>query len=478
MDVPEILNRIFKYVDEHKSSLIEQLSEIVQIRSVSGWEKTRAQTCDMVYEMANKFRLKGYQVFLRDVGVQHMSNGKQIPLPPILLAQLGNDDKKKTICFYNYLDVQSALLEDGWNTDPFTLVERDGKLYGRGTSDNKAAVLCCINAVEGYLALGVELPVNIKFLFEAMQESGSPNLSKLIEFEKDKFLSDVDYVCVCGGYWPEKEHPCIIHGLKGYMYFYVEVKCASRDLHSGTFGGCIYEGMSDLIYLLNTLVDKEGIILIPDVNKNVAATTLEELTRYAKTNFNLEDFKKRIGAKRLPHSDDKVQFLTRWWNLPSLSIHGIEGCYNEQGEKMVIPGKVTGKFSVRLVPNQTTDEIKKLVLAHLNEKWKLRDSPNQIKITVASDGSPWLSDPSHPHYSAAQRAYKYVYKKNADFIYESGSITPVSWLQEILKKNIIILPITSLDCSAHAQDEFIEVVKYLQGVKLIAAYFYEVSLMS
>lgn len=147
------------------------------------------------------------------------------------------DPTKKTVCVYGHLDVQPALKEDGWDTEPFVMTEKDGKLYGRGTTDDKGPVLGWIHAIEGFQALGIPLPVNVKFVFEGMEENGSIGLAPLLFARKDDFLKTVDYVCVSDNYWLGKEKPCVTYGLRGVCYFGVEIEGASSDLHSGVFGG-------------------------------------------------------------------------------------------------------------------------------------------------------------------------------------------------------------------------------------------------
>lgn len=149
------------------------------------------------------------------------------------------DPKKKTVLLYGHLDVQPALLEDGWDTEPFVLTEKDGKLYGRGSTDDKGPVLCWLHAIEAFQAQKIQLPVNVKFVFEGMEESGSEGLDELLFARKDDFLSDIDYVCISDNYWLGTDHPCITYALRGICYFYVEVECASKDLHSGVFGGTV-----------------------------------------------------------------------------------------------------------------------------------------------------------------------------------------------------------------------------------------------
>lgn len=320
------------------------------------------------------------------------------------------------------MDVQPALKEDGWDTDPFVLTEVDGKLYGRGATDDKGPVICWIHAIEGFQQLGIEVPVNIKFCFEGMEESGSEGLDDLLFAETEKFLKGTDYVCISDNYWLGKDKPCLTYGLRGICYFGLEVECSAKDLHSGVFGGTVFEAMSDLIYLMNTLVDVNGRILVPGLYDEVAAEHPTESALYDAIAFDVPTYKEDLGATRLLHNDDKTKLLQHRWRFPSLSLHGIEGAFYEPGQKTVIPRKVIGKFSIRIVPDQQPEQIEKYVCDYIKAKFAERGSPNTMKVYMAHGGKPWTEDPNHPHYMAARVATKHVYGVDPDMTREGGSI--------------------------------------------------------
>jgi len=158
-----------------------------------------------------------------------------------------------------------------------------------------------MHAIEAFQQNKVDMPINIKFVLEGMEESGSEGLDDLINSQKDKFLKDVDYVCISDNYWLGRNTPCLTYGLRGLCYFFCEVECGSKDLHSGVFGGTVHEAMVDLIYLLNNLVDGDGKILIPGVMDSVAAETKEEKSLYDNIEFNLEDYRDEIGVHKIRH---------------------------------------------------------------------------------------------------------------------------------------------------------------------------------
>jgi len=475
MALPGPLNKLFKYIDEHKSEYIECLKEAVAIPSVSAWPDNRKDIVRMTEWTAERLKKLGVEVTFRDVGTQVLHDGRKLPLPPVILGVLGKDPKKKTVLIYGHLDVQPALLEDGWDSPPFVLTERDGKLYGRGASDDKGPVLCWMHSIAAYQKIGEEMPVNLKFVFEGMEESGSEGLDDLLFAEKDKFLADVDYVCISDNYWLGTEQPCITYGLRGICYFGIEVKCASKDLHSGVFGGTVHEAMTDLIYLLNTLLDKDGKILIPDINKDVAPVLPEENETYQKICFDIPVYRSNVGAKKLAHNEDKIQLLMHRWRYPSLSIHGIEGAFSEPGQKTVIPGKVNGKFSIRIVPNQEPSKIEECVINYLNKKFQERGSPNSLKVYMCHGGKPWMEDPNHPHYVAAQRATKHAYNVEPDLTREGGSIPVTLTFKQATGKSVLLLPVGAGDDGAHSQNEKVDIRNYIEGTKLLGAYLYEVA---
>jgi len=291
-------------------------------------------------------------------------------LPPILLAEFPVDSSKPTLCVYGHLDVQPAALEDGWDSDPFVLTERDGKLFGRGSTDDKGPALSWLWVIEAHQELGIELPVNIKLMYEGMEEYGSDGLFELIASEAKGFLQDVDYFCISDNYWLGKTKPCLTYGLRGLAYFALTVQGCQQDLHSGVLGGTVHEAMTDLVKLMGTLVDSSGNILVDGIMDDVAPVTAKEEALYETIEFNLEDYKEesKIVSDKLLH-DNKKDLLMARWRYPTCSLHGIEGAFSDTGAKTVIPAKVIGKFSMRLVPDQKPEKIEKAVKAHIEKEF-------------------------------------------------------------------------------------------------------------
>ncbi|XP_076115747.1 cytosolic non-specific dipeptidase-like [Mytilus galloprovincialis] len=469
--------KLFEQIDAKQEKYIKRLADTVAIKSVSAWPETRPEIVKMVKWTQNELETLGATTQLEELGDQVMPDGSKLPLPPVLLATLGTDPKKKTLLVYGHLDVQPAHKDDGWDTEPFVLTEVDGKLYGRGSTDDKGPVLDWINTLEAMQELKQDIPINIKFMLEGMEESGSEGLDDLVFSKKDTFLKDVDYVCISDNYWLGKTKPCITYGLRGICYFFLEVECSTKDLHSGVFGGTVHEAMTDLTAILGSLVDVNGKILIPGIYDTVAPVTDDERKSYGPIDFDLEEYRKDVGVTKLIH-DNKPDALMHRWRFPSLSIHGVEGAFSGAGAKTVIPRKVIGKFSIRLVPDQLPEEVEKKVKAHIDNVVKKQGSPNKVSLSMGHGGKPWVSDFNDPNYVAGRNAMKTVFGVEPDLTREGGSIPVTLTFQEATGKNVMLLPIGASDDGAHSQNEKIDRKNYINGAKVLGAYIKELAKLS
>ena len=292
----------FSYIDNKEETYVYRLRDAVAIQSVSAEPAKRPEVMRMIdwtkrwiEKLGGTARLHENPGHEHAGPVQKLDDGSTIPLPPILLGQFGNDPSKKTVCVYGHLDVQPASKEDGWDTEPFELTEIDGKLFGRGATDDKGPALSWLWMVEAFNDLKMPLPVNIKIIYEGMEEYGSEGMFEAVnDLAKQgengqkrnlilvhrplsivhcpssdpflarfahvagKFLDDVDFFCISDNYWLGKNKPCLTYGLRGMAYFEVGVECSKQDLHSGVYGGTVHEAMTDLVRLMGSLVDTDG----------------------------------------------------------------------------------------------------------------------------------------------------------------------------------------------------------------------------
>lgn len=464
-----------KYVEENQSRFVASLAEAVEIPSVSGDASYRAEVYKMGAWLKNRLAEAGCEVSSHDLGMQKL-DGEEVQLPPVIVGVHGSDPNKKTILVYGHYDVQPALKSDGWNTEPFELAhDKDtDRLYGRGSTDDKGPVMGWINVLEAHQALGLDLPVNLKFCLEGMEESGSVGLDEFVVENKDKLFGDVDAVCISDNYWLGTSKPCVTHGLRGVAYFKLTIEGPAHDLHSGVFGGVLHEPMTDLVKIMSTLVSPQAKILIPGVNDQVAPLTDEERKVYEDMEFSIPDVDQCTGSQTTI-SDKKTDVLMARMRYPSLSLHGIEGAFAEPGSKTVIPHKVTGKFSIRLVPNMDPEKVTECVQKHIESEFRKLKTKNTMHLEPDHPGKPWVADTKHWNYEAAFAATEKVYGVRPDLTREGGSIPITLTFADALNTNVLLLPMGRSDDGAHSTNEKLDLSNYIKGTQLLGAYLYEVA---
>ena len=466
------LDGYFKQVDSMSNHFIERLRQAVAIPSVSSEAARRPEVVRMGQFLSDELAKLGAQVELRPLGKQP---GTDLELPPIVLARYGNDKNKRTILVYGHYDVQPAEKSDGWDTEPFELtVKEDGRMCGRGSTDDKGPVLGWLNAIEAHKAAGIDFPVNLLMCFEGMEEYGSEGLEELVMEEGKKYFADADAVCISDNYWLGTERSCLTYGLRRCNYYSVEVWGPGADLHSGVFGGLAHEPMTDLVRVMSSLVEPDGTILIKGIAEQVAPVTQEEDGLYDSIAFTIENLHESLGSKTTISEDKKKALMARW-RMPSLSLHGIEGAFSAPGAKTVIPAKVVGKFSIRTVPDMDIDKTNELVYKHVEEAFKKLNSKNSMKVYAQHTGKWWVSSPDHWNFRAAAKATERVWGVKPDFTREGGSIPITITFQEATGKNVLLLPMGSSTDGAHSINEKLDKRNYIEGIKLLGAYLHHVA---
>ncbi|KAI2464442.1 cytosolic non-specific dipeptidase [Annulohypoxylon bovei var. microspora] len=467
------LDGYFAQVDTLSSHFIDRLAKAVAIPSVSSDAARRPDVVRMAHFLADELKTLGATVELRPLGKQ--PDAPELELPPVILARYGSDKSKRTVLVYGHYDVQPAEKSDGWSTEPFTLkVGEDGRMFGRGSTDDKGPVLGWLNAIEAHQKAGVDFPVNLLMCFEGMEEYGSEGLDELIEKEGKGYFADADVVCISDNYWLGTEKPCLTYGLRGVNYYSIEVSGPGADLHSGVFGGTAQEPMTDLVRVLATLVDTNGKILVPGIMEQVAPVTSEEEGLYDNISFTMETLHESLGAKTTIFEDKKSTLMARW-RYPSLSVHGIEGAFSAPGAKTVIPAKVIGKFSIRTVPNMEIEQTNELVYKYVNETFAKLNSKNTLKVFAQHCGKWWVASPNHWNFRAAGKAVERVWGVQPDFTREGGSIPVTLTFEQATGKNVLLLPMGSSTDGAHSINEKLDKRNYIEGIKLLGAYLHYVA---
>lgn len=468
------LTPFYSYVDEHASTYVQRLATAVAIPSVSADPERRPDCLRMIAHVRNWMDKLGIDNELRPLGQQ--AGRDNLELPPVVVGRLGTDPSKRTVGLYSHLDVQPAQTADGWRTDPFVLTEdADGRMYGRGSTDDKGPALAWLWAIEAFRELELELPVNIVFCFECMEESGSEGLAAMIERESTEYFARVDCWCISDFNWIGTAMPCLHYGLRGICYFMAEISGPAKDIHSGR-GGMFQEPLAELVRLLDSLADPvSGQISVAGISELVPPVAPEERASFAEVDFDAEDYKNTVLGVPGVRSSSKVACLEALWRLPNLSIHGIEGAFSGAGCKTVIPAKVTGKFSIRLVEGMDCDVVEGLVKKHVEAAHAALGSPNRVRVWCEHAGSAFVQKCDDFNYKAGRRAIERVYGVPPNLTRSGGSV-PVTVTFQQTGKSVLLMTMGRGDDGPHGPNEKLDRDNYLKGIKVFGAYLQELAL--
>ena len=434
----------------------EYLTQLVKIQSVSSDPAKKPESLKTAEFVISKLKELGAETKI----VPNAITGKN----PLLFGKLGSDPGKKTILFYSHYDVQPALKEDGWDTEPFTVIEKDGYLYGRGVTDDKGPIAVVYQAVKELKKQG-NLPVNIRWLYEGEEESGSGGFEETVAKEYT-FFGKVDGLMIMDTAWFGEKTPSIDYGFRGLVYGHLEIRGPNKDQHSGEFGGSFREPMTDLVYLMSRLIDLDGKILVEGIYDSVKPLTKEEEKLYENIEFDVKELKDHLGYSTKWANEDPKKVLQNLWRNPSLTIHGIEGAFYGPGGKTVIPAKVIGKVSIRLVPDQKPKEIAKLFEKYVQKEFDKLHSPNKLTFRAPNTGDWWYGDVNNFLYKANAKAIKEFWKMDAAFTRSGGSIPIIPFMENLFKCPAIGMATGQSTDGAHSQNERIR-IKNLEGSKEI-----------
>ena len=384
---------------------------------------------------------------------------------PVVYADWLHAPGKPTLLFYGHYDVQPPEPLDLWHSPPFELTLRDGDLYARGVVDDKGQVFIHLKALEAFFKNSGRLPVNVKFMIEGEEETGSENVYAFMQKERERLACDA--LVVSDTTMLGKGIPSVCYGLRGLTYFEVEIEGPSQDLHSGSFGGAVPNPINILCEMMAQLHDKKGRVAIPGFYKDVQPLSKKERAQFKRLPFKDKNFQKTTGVRKLV-GEKGFSTIERIWARPTLDINGIFGGYTAEGAKTVIASKASAKFSTRLVANQNPAKITKLVRKRIE---RLAPPSVKVKFTVHSQGDAWVSPFDHPFVQAGKTALEQGFKKKAVFIREGGSIPLVSTMYKRFRKPCVLLGFGLPDENAHAPNERLNLENYQKGI-LSVAYFY------
>jgi len=446
-----------EYIQERRSAFVEELKGFLRIPCVSTKSEHKADMLKAVEWLVEQ---------MRGMGLEHV---EILPTAghPVVYADWLHAAGKPTALVYGHYDVQPAEPLELWTTGPFDPTVRNGELYARGAVDDKGQVFMHLKALEAHLKTTGRLPVNVRLLIEGEEEIGSPNLDAFIAKHKDMLKADA--VVISDTAMIAKDAPGITVGLRGLVYFQIDVEVAKSDLHSGGFGGAIENPAMALAQLLAKLKDRNGRIAIPGFYDDVRRLPAEERRALARLPFSEKKFQKDLGAPAL-FGEKGFTTLERLWARPTLEVNGVYSGFIGEGAKTVLPCRAMAKISMRLVPNQDPGKIARLFVQHVK---RLAPKTVRLKVTeVSGRGMPWLVPTNHPSLQAVARAIEKGFGKRPVYTRTGGTIPVVATLDRLLKAPILLMGIGLPDENAHAPNEKLDLDNLHHGM-LSAAYLFE-----
>ena len=402
--------------------------------------------------------------YLRETGFPVVEVWETGGLPAVYAHWPAADPGAQRVLVYGHHDVQPAALEDGWDYEPFAPQEKDGRIFGRGASDDKGQVLFHALGVRALLAARDDdaPPVSITMLIEGEEESGSPNFAALLEKRKDELKPDV--IVVSDTTMWAADTPSICTGMRGLADAEVTLTGPSRDLHSGSFGGGVPNPAHALAALLAGLHDADGRVTLPGFYDDVLPLTEEERALLAKLPFDEQSWLADAGDSGATYGEAGYTTLERIWARPTAEVNGLWGGHTGPGGKTIIPKAAHAKLSFRLVadqePAKVVESLRRYVAAHL---------PDGITATVTERGGvrPCRSAIDSPGVAAARRAMQRAFGTEVLFTKEGGS-GPEADLADILGAPLVFVAV-GLDADRiHAPNEYVDLSRLLLGAESIA----------
>lgn len=442
------------YIQSNQQRFLDELFELLRIPSVSADSRHKGDVRKAAEYIVQKLKAAGADTVELCETAGH----------PIVFGEKLIDKSLPTVLVYGHYDVQPPDPLDLWTSPPFEPVVKDGKIYARGSCDDKGQFYMHIKAFEAMMQLK-QLTCNIKFMIEGEEEVGSDNLGTFVKENRDKLKADV--ILISDTSVISMDTPSITVGLRGLSYMEVEVTGPNRDLHSGVYGGAVANPINILSKMIASLHDENGHITIPGFYDKVAELTASERETLNKAPFNLDKYKKELDIEDI-RGEKGYTTLERTGIRPTLDCNGIWGGYTGEGAKTVLPSKAYAKISMRLVPNQNNHEITELFTKHFQS---LAPKSVKVKVTALHGGEPAVTPTNSKAFTAASKAFEEVWGKAPIPTRDGGSIPIVSLFKRELGLDTVLMGF-GLDSDAiHSPNEHYGIKNFLIGIETIVAFY-------
>jgi len=449
------MSEVLAYIDQNQQRFQDELFDLLRIPSVSTDSSKNEDVKKAAAFLKNQ---------LNSIGLENVTVFPTAKHPIVYGDYLHAGSDKPTVLIYGHYDVQPPDPLELWKSEPFTPTIKDGKVYARGSADDKGQAYIHVKSVEALLKTTGKLPVNVKFILEGEEEIGSPNLVPFLTTHKD--MLSCDMVLISDTSMFAKDVPSITYGLRGLAYMEIEVVSANIDLHSGVYGGAVQNPINVLCEIIAKLKDENGVIQIPGFYDKVRLLTEDEREAYKLLPFDEEEYKNELGIDDV-FGEKGYSTLERASARPTLDANGIWGGYQAEGAKTVLPSKAGAKVSMRLVPDQDPKEIAELFKMHIE---KLAPIGVKVKVEEHHGGWPAVTDLDFYGMRAAATAFTDIFGKEPLFTREGGSIPIVASFKSILGVNSILMGFGLNSDAIHSPNEHFSLNDFHRGIKTSARF--------
>jgi acetylornithine deacetylase/succinyl-diaminopimelate desuccinylase-like protein len=444
-----------EYQEKNKDRFLTELIDLLRVPSISAKTEHKADMNVCAEAVRKSLEQAG-----ADKAQVMNTNGH-----PVVYAEKIIDPSKPTVLVYGHYDVQPPDPLELWTSGPFEPVIKDGKLYARGSADDKGQFYMHIKALE-MLTKTNSLETNIKFLIEGEEEIGSPNLGQFVAQHKELLKADV--ILISDSAMISLDNPSLDIGVRGLAYIQVEVTGPNRDLHSGTYGGAVANPITILAKMIASCHDENNHITIPGFYDDVVEATEAERKLMAQAPFNEQEYKNDLGVKEV-WGEKGYSVNERTGIRPTLELNGIWGGYTSEGAKTVLPSKASAKISARLVPNQSSHKITEMLLDYFR---KIAPPSVTVNAFELHGGEPYMTPIDSKAYKAAAKAIETTFGKAPIPVRGGGSIPICSILEKELGIKIVFMGFGLDSDNLHSPNEKFELNNFYKGIETIP-YFHK-----
>ena len=445
------MDRIQQHIDENREIFLNQWFEVLRIPSVSAQKEHKddmKKTADWLVSFLKEKLGMTAQTIPTDGNPLVYGESPKIPNAP-------------TVLLYGHYDVMPSDPDNAWITPPFEPTVRDGKVFCRGANDDKGQWCAHLCGMQTYLALNGSFPLQIKVILEGEEEVGSASLSKFLDSVENCRLLACDALLVSDTSAAGPNLPAITYGLRGVMSFEVKLTGANRDLHSGVYGGSVWNPIIALGMLIAAMINRDGIIQIPNFYDDVDQISQLERDALAQNPYDAEEEKNQIGISA-SFGEQEYTVLERRGARPSFDVNGITGGYQGEGGKTIIPSSASMKFTFRTVPNMDPNKIREKV-----EQFVKSHVPADIKVDLEyQQGSGGMVAPLTGKFVvAASEVLEKVYGVKPRFVRDGGSIPIVAKLRQELNAETVLVGFGLEDDGIHSPNEKFNLDSFFNGIK-------------